>query len=603
MRQHTLLATLLLPMLLLAQAPQAFDFQGVARDAFGNVMSSQGITLRISILVGSPGGDVAYQETHSVTTSPFGLFTIAVGNGTPTQSNFPSIGWGASSHFIQVELDASGGSDFLDMGTTQLLSVPYALHARAVDCFSVSLLGDTLKQGNGCFVIIPGISVANGGCLDLDGDGVYDNPGCSDPIDCDDNNATVYPGAPELCGDGLDNDCDGVIDNDPDVLAHLTWYQDSDGDGFGDAAVSQVACAQPSGYVDNDDDCDDADPLRFPGQGCSEVCTAAEQAWIDQNQFYYLREYIYYWALDQFEMADLQAYLDEAFQTGSIPLSMDCHQCAQQFVGCVGIGGCINLCVQGPDACYLCYFSNTACLQGFIACTGLTDADGDGYVSGSDCNDSDPSVTLGATWFQDQDGDGYGDHSITLMACMQPPGYVDNFYDCDDTDPDVYFEQGCPGIECGFAYGQNWGTCEPAICVNGVCQQCFDDDLDGWTTCDGDCDDNNANVYPGAPEVCDGIDNDCDGMVDNNLIAPLNSNQTGSCAGGYQTCMGAAGWVDNYSAYPGYGQVEATCNGVDDNCDGQVDEGINLATDNQNCGACGIQCPPGTTCVNGQCVE
>ncbi|MCW5897817.1 MAG: putative metal-binding motif-containing protein [Flavobacteriales bacterium] len=514
MRIPILIATLLVSLLATAQAPQAFDFQGVARDAFGNVKSSESITLRISILVGSPGGDVAYQELHSVTTSPFGLFSIAVGQGTPTESTFPAIGWGASSHFIQVEMDASGGSDFQNMGTTQLLSVPYALHARAVDCFSVSLLGDTLKQGNGCFVIIPGISAANGGCQDLDGDGVYDNPGCSDPIDCDDNDPTVYPGAPELCGDGKDNDCDGEVDNNPDMAAHLTWYLDADDDGYGDPDISQVSCARPSGYVGNGDDCDDSDPLRYPGQGCSELCSAEEQAWIDQNQYNYLRDYIYIWALDQFNQADLAAWIAEGQVDGSMPISLDCHQCAQQFVECVGLQSCLVVCLQSPEACYQCFFDNTPCLQGFINCTGLTDADGDGYVSGSDCDDADPSVTIGATWYRDLDGDGYGDHTNTVVGCTQPAGFVDNPYDCDDTDPEVYFEQGCPGIECGFAYGQQWGACGNSPCVNGYCQPCADLDGDGWTNCDGDCDDNNPDVYPGATEQCNGIDDNCDGQID-----------------------------------------------------------------------------------------
>jgi hypothetical protein len=236
MRSFLSIAAILLSCLLMAQAPQAFDFQGVARDASGNVMSSQGISLRISILAGTPGGDVAYQETHSVTTSPFGLFTIQVGNGTPTQSTFPSIGWGSSSHFIQVELDASGGNDFQDMGTTQLLSVPYALHARATDCFTVSLLGDTLFQGNGCHVIIPGISAANGGCADADGDGYYDQAGCGTLVDCDDNNPNVYPGAPELC-DGIDNNCDGLVD-EGDVCATCD-------DGVQNGSETDVDCGGP----------------------------------------------------------------------------------------------------------------------------------------------------------------------------------------------------------------------------------------------------------------------------------------------------------------------------------------------------------------------
>lgn len=516
MRIPILIATLLVALLANAQSPQAFDFQGVARDAFGNVKSSESITLRISILVGSPGGDVAYQELHSVTTSPFGLFTIAVGQGTPTESTFPAIGWGAASHFIQVEMDPSGGSDFQNMGTTQLLSVPYALHARAVDCFAVSLLGDTLKQGNGCFVIIPGISAANGGCADRDGDGYYDQQGCGTPVDCDDNDPTVYPGAPEVCGDGKDNDCDGEVDNDPDVAAHINWYRDADGDGWGDPDDSIVSCEVQPGYITQSGDCDDNDPLRFPGQGCSIVCSAAEQAWIDQNQYQYLRDFVFTWVYDQFGLGQvsLAAYLQEGFDTGEIPLSMDCHACAFAFVECVDLQPCLIPCLNSQEACFDCYFDQSPCIQAFIACAGLVDADGDNWGSGSDCDDNDPNIANPQTWYLDLDGDGWGDADQSTVACTAPSGYVDNSFDCDDSDPNIYPYQGCPGLDCGFFYGTQWGSCGSGLCVNGVCQPCEDQDGDGWTNCDGDCDDNNPNVYPGAPEQCNGIDDNCDGLLD-----------------------------------------------------------------------------------------
>ena len=527
-----------------AQAPQGFDFQGVARDAGGQVLSSQAIALRISLHAEAPGGPVAYQETHTLTTSPFGLFTIAVGAGTPTQGTFQAIAWGASSHFIQVEMDASGGSSFSDMGTTQLLSVPYALHARAVDCFSVSLLGDTLKQGNGCFVIIPGISAANGGCLDLDGDGVYDHLGCSDPLDCDDNDPTVFPGAPELCADGKDNDCDGTIDNNPDANAHVTWYLDADADGFGDAAVSQASCAQPSGHVLNDEDCDDTDPNRFPGQGCSTVCSAADQDWIDQNQEAYMN-----FVLNAFQSclfangfnnpaarACTEAELENAEQEGLIPVGQLCHSCVLDRMECV-FSSCLIQCVGGFESagCVECIQLN--CDPAYINCLGLTDADGDGWTSGSDCDDANPDRYPGApefcdgvdndcdgqvddgaltTWYPDMDGDGFGDMNAGVQACDAPgPEFSTDGHDCDDTDANVFPAQGCPGLECGFFYGVDQGTCGfGTFCDNGTCVPCEDLDGDGFSNCDGDCDDNNLDVFPGAIELCDGLDNDCNGTAD-----------------------------------------------------------------------------------------
>lgn len=91
--------------------------------------------------------------------------------------------------------------------------------------------------------------------VDNDGDGFFP------PDDCDDNDNTVFPGAPDVC-DGKDNDCDGSIDEEPD----LTWYLDGDNDGFGDPAVLTQSCYQPIGWVFDNTDCDDSDPNEHPGQ-------------------------------------------------------------------------------------------------------------------------------------------------------------------------------------------------------------------------------------------------------------------------------------------------------------------------------------------------
>lgn len=114
---------------LCGQAPQAFDFQGIARATNGEVLAGQAIALRIGIVSAEVNGPLVYQETHAATTNTFGLFTVAVGGGTPVLGTFAGIPWGAAPHFLRVELDPSGGTAYQPIGTQQLLSVPYALHA------------------------------------------------------------------------------------------------------------------------------------------------------------------------------------------------------------------------------------------------------------------------------------------------------------------------------------------------------------------------------------------------------------------------------------------------------------------------------------------
>ncbi|HJW27894.1 MAG TPA: hypothetical protein VJ508_01460, partial [Saprospiraceae bacterium] len=112
-----------------AQTPQAFNYQGVARDAAGMPLINKLISLRIAILRESTPTFEVYKEEHSVTTNKLGLFSIEVGNGNPVSGTFNTIDWGAGVYFIQLEIDPGGGSAYQLIGTTQLLSVPYALYA------------------------------------------------------------------------------------------------------------------------------------------------------------------------------------------------------------------------------------------------------------------------------------------------------------------------------------------------------------------------------------------------------------------------------------------------------------------------------------------
>ena len=123
------LAFFLISGLINAQTPQKFNYQAVARDTSGNLFTNKNVSFRINILQGSANGTSVYQETHQKTTNAYGQVTLTIGAGSVVSGNFSTINWGTNSYFIKTEMDASGGSNFLIMGTSQLLSVPYALYS------------------------------------------------------------------------------------------------------------------------------------------------------------------------------------------------------------------------------------------------------------------------------------------------------------------------------------------------------------------------------------------------------------------------------------------------------------------------------------------
>ncbi len=129
MKKITLLFAICLFQFAFAQAPQKFAYQGVARNAAGNPIVSQTISIRASILDATPTGTLQYSETHSVVTNAMGLFNIETGAGVLVSGSFTAITWEAGAKFMKVEFDPTGGSTYTLVGTTQILSVPYALHA------------------------------------------------------------------------------------------------------------------------------------------------------------------------------------------------------------------------------------------------------------------------------------------------------------------------------------------------------------------------------------------------------------------------------------------------------------------------------------------
>lgn len=179
------------------QVPNAMNYQAVVRNSSGEIVANQNVSFRISILQGSESGSSVYSETHVSATNNFGLANLKIGLGSVENGVFAPGGWGSALHFLKIEFDPAGGSNYIHMGTTQLLSVPYAFHAQTVEEDNVddadndpfneiqtlSIEGNQIKLSNGGMVELPTVvggdnwgsqSVATD--ASINGDGTKANP-------------------------------------------------------------------------------------------------------------------------------------------------------------------------------------------------------------------------------------------------------------------------------------------------------------------------------------------------------------------------------------------------------------------------------------------
>jgi MYXO-CTERM domain-containing protein len=242
------------------------------------------------------------------------------------------------------------------------------------------------------------------------------------------------------------------------------------------------------------------------------------------------------------------------------------------------------------------------------------DADGDGYDStssacgGTDCDDTDADISPGASevcnsidddcdgtvddgvglpYYRDSDGDGYGDRTVSTISCSAPTGYVYNDSDCDDKDKNDYpgaaetvangDDEDCDGVDACYLDSDKDKYGSGAIIDTG--------DLDctdtGESSVSTDCDDGSATVYPGATETCNGVDDDCDGSVDEGLGSTYYRDADGDGYGDpsstASSCSATSGYVTNNSDCDDTRSsvnpaASERCNGRDDDCDGTVDE-------------------------------
>ena len=429
----------------------------------------------------------------------------------------------------------------------------------------------------------------------------------SDASDCDDTSSAVHPGATEVCN-SIDDDCDLAVDDDDsslDTSTASTFYADSDGDGYGDASTTTLACSVPSGFVADDADCDDGDSSVNPG--APEVCSGRDDdcdGFVDDDDS----------SVDTSTGDPWYADSDNDRFGNPSSSTMACSQ-PSGFVS--DDTDCLD-----TDANT---FPGAAAYESATDC--MTDADGDDYgdstpfaavTAGTDCDDADASISpaetevcdevdqdcdgvvdngVQTTFYADSDADGYGDLGSTQDACSVPSGYVSDTTDCDDTDASIHpaatelpgdeVDQDCDGTEVCYADSDGDGYTDGST-VSSSDTDCTDTGEATASALTGDCDDTVAAVNPGASEVCNTIDDDCDGDIDDadssvdtsagsTFYADSDGDGYGDAASSTEACAQPSGFVggatdcdDSDSAVnPAATEV---CNTIDDDCDGDTDD-------------------------------
>ncbi len=480
-----------------------------------------------------------------------------------------------------------------------------AANSEACDDGNACTTGDACV-GGACGAGAPTNCADNNACTN---DACDPPAGCTyTTVPCDDglactadtcNSATgcVHTPGEEVCN-GLDDDCDGLTDENVQIM----YFVDGDGDGYGGSALTLFGCTVPSGYVTNENDCNDANSLVHPG--ALEICNGIDDDCNGVTDESGGKTYYFDGDGDGYGNPNNALTICQA-PPGYVGDNTDCNDTipsgASQHPGAMEIcDGLDNNCNGKTDEGFTlgvaCGWG--ACAGGSFVCTANHDfivCSTDGMASSEKCNGIDDNCD-GATdegvlntYYQDADGDGYGKDGVTKTGCSAPAGYVDNNGDCNDTNPAMHpaateicnsLDDNCNGlIDEGLALttyyqdadsdGYGTSSVSKAACAKPT----------GYVAASGDCDDTKAAIHPNAQEICDNVDNNCGGGTDEGcdddnddycdaamVKAPV---QVTTCKSTATLAM-LGDDCDDTKASVHPGAPEVCGSGVDSNCDGQV---------------------------------
>ena len=392
--------------------------------------------------------------------------------------------------------------------------------------------------------------------------------------DCDDGNSRVNPGATEICDtDDTDDDCDGLVNTDDpsvDTSTFVTWYADDDGDGWGDHNSSSDACGAPSGYVADDTDCDDTRADINPD--AAEICDADNA---DEDCDGTADDYD-----SSVDSTTYDTWYADADADGYGEAASPISQCDQP-------SGYVSDDTDCDDSEY---FVNPSAQE--VCDEDDVDEDCDGRADSLD-RSADPSSQY--TFYADDDSDGYGDIGDPITACDAPAGFVSNANDCDDSRDDVSpaetelcdaydTDEDCDGLADDDDPSADSGTMSTFYAdTDGdgfgdlTAPQAHCDAPSGYVSDFSDCDDAVVTTFPGATEVCNYTDDDCDGDTDEGVTVTywqdvdLDGEGGSSMSGEFCESSPASGWselstdCDDADPYV-YSNAPELCDGQKNDC-------------------------------------